>query len=895
MSNQQLTLLLIDNSPEDRLNIRHLLAKDPDRHYRFVEAESAAAALEICRRERPHCVLLENYLPDMNGVELLQLLGSAFGSNILPVVMLSGSRDLAVARAALDNGAQDFINKDHLQAEDLQRAIANAMEKAALWQTQQRPATALREGDGTLTPADDEFRLFVEHAPAAIAMLDRQMRYLVVSQRWLTDYGFVERDLLGRSHYEVFSKIPDRWKEIHRRCLAGAVERAEEDLIPRSDGTSQWMRWEARPWFNPSGAIGGIVIFSANIGERKKAEAALSESEERFRLAAGATHAMVYDLDVSRMRLNELHGLHNLLGYRESEADLTLEWWEGRIEPGDLPDYRAAFQRIRSDPKDQAMQYRVRHKDRRRLWVEDHATTVKDATGNLVRLVGTVVDITERKLTEEALRESEARLSSILQHINACIYQMDADSRFIHVNRHFEEIFGLKVEDIRGKSLYDVFPQAIAADFEANNRKVLSGRVPVEIEEHAPDSDGLHTYISIKVPRFDSAGKAIGIVGISTDITQRKQAEEALKQADRKKDEFLAVLAHELRNPLAPIRTGLELLKRAPDDPAVNENIRQMMERALMQTVRMVDDLLDSGRIGSGKLQLRRQRIELANVVPAAVEMSRPLIEEKRHAFSVVLPAEPVTLDGDLARLAQVIANLLNNAAKYSPEGGQIRLSAAGHDGEIKISVQDSGVGIAADDLPRVFDMFTQVESSLEESQGGLGIGLSLAKQLVEMHGGRIEAKSDGIGQGSEFIVYLPIISAEAPAQVLSDAGMQTKVTGKRILIADDNRAGTDSLAMLLEFDGHQSARAYDGVEALKIAESLRPEIILLDIGMPGLNGYEVAQRLRAEAWGKNMVIIAMSGWGQEKDQQRWRERGIDHHLIKPVNPQELAKLIAAL
>ena len=356
----------------------------------------------------------------------------------------------------------------------------------------------------------------------------------------------------------------------------------------------------------------------------------------------------------------------------------------------------------------------------------------------------------------------------------------------------------------------------------------------------------------------------------------------------------MATLAHELRNPLAPLRVGLEVLKRGDLDRSTEENVRRMMERALLQAVRLVDDLLDISRIPQGKLQFHKERVELADVVKTAAEASFSTIKEKQHNLIIKLPDMPVALDCDAARLSQVIANLLNNAAKYSVAGGEICLSSARHGDEIQISVKDNGVGISAADLPRVFDMFAQVDSTLGESQGGLGIGLSLAKQLVEMHGGRIEAQSEGLGKGSNFIINLPVSSTESAAQAAPAQAPQKPVDGKRILVADDNHAAADTLAMLLECDGHRIATVYDGEQALIAAESFCPEIIMLDIGMPKLDGYEIAQCIRAEPWGRNIKIIAMSGWAQEKDRQRGREAGFDHHLAKPVDPAELKELIAA-
>jgi signal transduction histidine kinase len=370
-----------------------------------------------------------------------------------------------------------------------------------------------------------------------------------------------------------------------------------------------------------------------------------------------------------------------------------------------------------------------------------------------------------------------------------------------------------------------------------------------------------------------------------------------LVDADRRKDEFLATLAHELRNPLAPIRNALQIMRLAGGGGAAVEKARPMMERQLDQMVRLVDDLLDVSRISRGKLELRKARLDLAAVMTSAVEASRPLIEEMGHDLEIALPARPVAVEADFTRLAQVFITLLNNAAKYSDRGGRIRLAAERHGDEVRVSVRDTGIGIAADQLPRLFEMFSQVGSALERSQGGLGIGLSLVKRLVEMHGGRIEARSEGLGRGSEFVVRLPV-DAEQPGGQAEEGRREKGCEPKgalRILVVDDNRDGADSLSGLLAALGNDTCTAYDGAEAVAAAGEFRPDVILLDIGLPKLNGYEACRRIRQLPGGSGVVLIAQTGWGQEEDRQRTREAGFDRHLVKPVDPEELMQLLAGL
>jgi signal transduction histidine kinase/DNA-binding response OmpR family regulator len=368
-----------------------------------------------------------------------------------------------------------------------------------------------------------------------------------------------------------------------------------------------------------------------------------------------------------------------------------------------------------------------------------------------------------------------------------------------------------------------------------------------------------------------------------------------LRDSDRRKDEFLATLAHELRNPLAPIRSALQIIRLTGNDGPAIAQARTMMERQLGQMVRLIDDLLDVSRISRGKLELRKDRIELASVIRSAVDTSRPLIDAAGHELTLSVTAEPIYLDADPVRLAQVFSNLLNNAAKYMESGGHIWLTTALGDKEVVVTVRDTGIGIPADALPAIFDMFTQVDRSLEKSQGGLGIGLTLVKQLVELHGGKVEARSEGEGKGAEFIMHLPVVSLGPAPQPKADDEQQARAPACRILVADDNRDAAESMGMMLRLMGNEVRTVQDGVQAVEEAAEFRPDVILLDIGMPRLNGYDAARRIRGERWGKDIVLVALTGWGQEEDKHHASEAGFDHHFTKPVNPADLERLVAGL
>ncbi|HJX28573.1 MAG TPA: ATP-binding protein, partial [Thermoanaerobaculia bacterium] len=393
-------------------------------------------------------------------------------------------------------------------------------------------------------------------------------------------------------------------------------------------------------------------------------------------------------------------------------------------------------------------------------------------------------------------------------------------------------------------------------------------------------------------------GQVSEYMGTLMDITERRETVEALREADRRKDEFLAILAHELRNPLAPLRNGLQVMRLAPDDLQVISKARDMMDRQLSHMVRLIDDLLDVSRISRNKMELRRSRVPLADVISNAVETVRPALDAAGHELTVSLPPEQILLDADLTRLAQVFSNLLNNSAKYTERGGRIWLTAAREGGQVSVSVRDTGIGIPAADLPNIFGMFSQVDRSIERSTGGLGIGLALVKGLVEMHSGTVEAASPGQGQGSTFTVRLPVLrdQAESPAAAPAD-GEQPDSTGskRRILVVDDNRDSAASMAMMLELLGNEVCIAYNGDAAIKLADQFRPQVVLMDVGMPKLNGYEVTRRIREQPWGRDMAIIAVTGWGHEVDRARSKEAGCDGHLVKPVHLPDLEKLLVGL
>jgi len=509
----------------------------------------------------------------------------------------------------------------------------------------------------------------------------------------------------------------------------------------------------------------------------------------------------------------------------------------------------------------------------------------------------------QRSPTPLALHSSEWQFRRLLEKLPAGAYTCDPEGLITYCNQQAVQLWGRapKLNDPEDRfcgsfKLFSTDGSPIAHDqcwmaLALKMDKAYNGH---EIVIERPDGERL-TALAHANPIHDESGKLLGAVNVLVDITERKRAEDALREADRRKDEFLAMLAHELRNPLAPLSNALAIIKQTSGNGELIEQILPLMERQLAQLVRLVDDLLNVSRITRNKLQLRKEPVELTAVIQSAVETSRPLIEAMGHALTVSLPSALVHLEADLTRLAQVFLNLLNNAAKYSERGGHIWLTAECQATQVIVRVRDTGIGIPADRLASIFEMFTQVDCALEQSRGGLGIGLTLVKQLVELHGGTVEAYSEGPGQGSEFVVCLPVLTTRSqPEELLAD-NPSTPAPKRRLLVVDNNRDAARSLALLLQLTGNEVHTAHDGEEAVAAASALRPQVILLDIGMPKLNGYDAARRIREQPWGKTVVLVAMTGWGQEEDRRRSSTAGFDHHLVKPVDLKALQSLLMSL
>ena len=636
--------------------------------------------------------------------------------------------------------------------------------------------------------------------------------------------------------------------------------------------------------------------------ERQRAEQALRESESRFRalMEQAPFSVQVLSPDGRTVGVNrawsELWGvtLDDIADYNVF-ADAQLE------AKGVLPHLRRAFAgeaaalpAIRYDRN--ATLPHLAPNDHPVRWVSAVAYPLKDGAGVVREVVLVHDDITERRRAESALRESEEKLRLLANTIPQLAWMANPDGHIFWYNRRWYDYTGTTPAEMEGWGWQSVHDPSVLPEVLERWKGAIARGEPFDMVFPLRGADALFRPFLTRVNPFrDAEARIVYWFGTNTDVSELKRMEDALRDADRRKDEFLATLAHELRNPLAPISNSLQILKTPRLDAATALQTRDLMERQIHHLVRLVDDLLDVSRVMRGKIELRKEPLELATVVARAVETAQPLIELKGHQLEIAVPDESLLVDADPVRLAQVVGNLLTNAAKYTEACGHIAVSARRENGEAILSVRDDGIGIAPDMLPHVFELFVQADHAATRSQGGLGIGLTLVKNLIEMHDGTVVAQSAGLGNGSDFTIRLPLLAQKyATSPVFSEpTGMQPS-SGLRLLVVDDNEDAGDSLAMLLRLQGHEVRIARDGASALDIATAYQPAIIFLDIGMPGMDGYEVARRIRATPGLESTVIAALTGWGQVEDRRRSAASGFDHHLVKPAEAKALEDVLAS-
>lgn len=774
MTSRSPRILIVDDSAEDREAYRRLILSGGIGDFIIEEADCGEAGLERCGVDPPDCVLLDYGLPDIDGLEFVDALRAEPTTATIPVVFLTGHGNEAVAVEAIKRGAQDYIVKSAAGTDSMRLALRGAIDRSVLRQMIERQSAVLDQRMAELREREGLFQLCIEHAPAAMTMLDREMNHIAASDLWLKVYGPEGEDIRGRNHYDVYPEIPERWKEVHCRCLAGAVEHADEDEFIRADGRSQWVRWEVRPWRRADGEIGGLIIFSEDITERKRSEAALRLSEERFKLSMDATSDGLWDWDATTDKVYFSPSWYRILGHEPGDFPATLESWKVRIHPDDFERTLAVnMDCVEGRSATFSVEYRLRARDGGWRWILGRGMAItRDASGRAMRLIGTHVDITGRKLAEERLRE----------------------------------------------------------------------------------------------------------------------ATEKLREADRRKDDFIAMLGHELRNPLAPIRNMAAVLRRSRgDDPRI-ASACEIIERQISQMTRLVDDLLDVSRMARGGFTVAREPCDLTGLVRQVVEGQRPQMEKLQLRLDLHLPDHRLIASADPHRLAQAVQNLLHNARKFTPAGGRVSVTLTADADCAEIAVRDSGVGVPNDLLPDIFEPFRQGPQTIDRPCAGLGLGLALVDGVLRLHDGEVIAANNEDGPGAAFRLRLPL----APSENAVPATSPFSGKARRVLIVEDNPLVAESTRMLVEVLGHEAQVARDGAEAVELARNFGPDLILCDIGLPApMDGYAVARAIRREPIFDSTRLVAVSGYGHQEAVDRSGEAGFDLHLTKPIQEERLEELLA--
>ena len=766
--------------------------------------------------------------------------------------------------------------------------------------------TARTQADAALRASRQTLQTIVNHIPAAVSLIrGSDLRLELVNPAYQAIAP--GKAMVGKTLNELWPETGQDFEAVCRRVLeTGKPHQVDDELsmIHRRPGEPlerAYFSWSLHRVQLPGDEGWGLLNVAWETTRRKETEQALRRSEERWNAAiehlgvgaiiATADEHVIYRnpaarrmhgfarADEGRGPLAEMPGIFELWtpdGHRRLALD---EWPMRRVRRGEAVSH---------------LELKLRRPDQGWERIVSYSGAMVETPSGERLIFLSVYDLTDQRRAEEALRTSEELFRQLADAMPQLVWTATADGTVFYVNSQASRYNGFEPTAAGAWAWNPVIhPDDLAGTSQAWQAALTSGKV-YECEHRLRRADGRFRWHLSRARRVTLPGGAQWF-GTATDIHDLKLAEEALRDADRRKDEFLAVLAHELRNPLAPLLTGLELLRRSQVGTAVAEEARAMMERQVLQMVRLIDDLLDTSRIARGKFELRRQPMDACAAVRNALETSQPLLAAAAHHVRIDLPDTPLMVDADPVRVAQVLTNLLNNAARYTPPGGHIAIRASEENDAITVTVEDDGVGIADEMLERVFEPFMQIEdAAIGGRAGGLGLGLSLARSIVELHGGSIRAQSGGPGRGSVFTVSLPAVSRATAAP--ESAGI-TEVRKRRLrmLVVDDNRDAAQALGMLLELMDHDVRIANDGADALRMAATHEPDLVLLDIGMPGMDGYEVARQLRSSPMAARTKIIALSGYGQDADRRRSASAGFDAHLVKPVEPSRLEEMIESI
>ena len=924
-TNSGVNVLLVDDEPANLLALEVVLES---LGAKLVRAGSGEEALRKLQDSDYAAILLDVRMPGMDGFEAAKLIRSRPRSRSTPIIFVTADGTELSVEEAYAMGAVDFLTKP------LMPAVIKA--KVAFFIELQRGKDELRAAERRASQERAFLAAVLEAIEDGVVACDSSGKLTLFNRATRSFHGLPAEivPILSGAEQDLFredGQTPLSKAEIPLfRAFAGEHVSDSRMVIAPRGGNPRTVVASGRPFYDEDGRKLGAVVSMHDVtavreaelareaavreqGRREEAEAAaelINASKERVRLATEAGGLGVWLWETATDKVVWEHDwLYDMFGLpRGSEPINAARFVSDFLHPGDLDSFKAAAAAtIERGESFQFVGRFFRHPDRELRWLEFRGRRQAAGEGEPQRILGTAADITERHDFQERLRASEERYRALFNSIDqgfALIdLQFDAagkavDYVFLEVNPAFSKHTGLP--DPVGKRITQVMP-GVEDHWLQTYGQVAKTGVSVRFMNEAKALGRWYESYAARLGGDDSRVVAL----LFSDITDRKQADDDLRrladelaESDRRKTEFLATLAHELRNPLAPLSNGLQMMRLSVSDPEAIERTRGMMERQISHMVHLVDDLLDIARISTGKVELKKERVDLQTIIASAVETSMPLIEAGRHELLVQVPDQPLMLEVDLTRVAQVVSNLLNNAAKYTPARGRIGLTAHREGNLVAIAVTDTGIGIPPSSIPTVFEMFTQVGRNMERAQGGLGIGLSLVRRLVDLHGGTVSAASEGVGRGSTFTVRLPLIvdeEAVPPSPALPAAVQEDAEASLRVLVVDDNIDAADTLGALLDMVGHATRVANDGYQAIEVAQAFRPQVVFLDIGLPGMNGYEVARKLRELPGMERAILVALTGWGTREDRERSSEAGFDHHLTKPADMNAVESLLAGL
>ena len=874
-------ILLADDNADMRQYVSRILGP----RWRVHAVPDGQAALEAARLHRPQLVLSDVMMPRMDGFELLRQLRSDPALRAIPVILLSARAGEEASIEGLRTGADDYLVKP-FSARELMARVATTLElsqlraKVAASVEREHAAEALRA-------SEERFRAIVSQATTGVAQIELDGRFTFVNDRYCEMVGYPRAELLQMRMQDLThpEDLPGNLDQL-RRMLEGGPSFEIEKRYIRKDGTHLWVSNSVTAIRDAAGVPRSVVAVSLDITQRRQAEEAMRESEARLRFVLDSMPQKVF----TALPSGEVNYVNpQWMEYTGLSFEKIRDWgWTEFVHPDDVEENVLVWRRSIDTGEPFQFEHRFRALDGSYRWHITRVQPMRDRHGRSLVWIGSSTDVHEAKQLQESFRRSEEYFRELTQNMPLVVWTSLPDGSVDFVNSRWLEMTGQSLEYVRSN------PEAWMIALHPEDREhagnsylhgIRSGNGFTMEARFLRTSDKTYRWhLNRCVPVFDASGNVLKFLGTCTDIEDQKRLEAELRDTDRRKDEFLAMLAHELRNPLAPIANATRLLRRDQTHDPVQQQARAVIERQVGRLTRLVDDLLEVSRITSGRIQLKQECISLEGIVQRAVETVSPLIEQHRHALTLALPAEPIWVRADSTRMEQVLVNLLNNAAKYTLDGGRIAVNANLEGNQAVIRVIDTGIGIEADLLPRVFDLFTQAERTLDRSHGGLGIGLSLVKRLVEMHGGTVQVHSV-VGKGSEFVVRLPAVLDVSAAQPAEQAGARADVQQQplRVLVVDDNVDAAETLAMLLAASGHSVRTAHDGPAALQAAATHLPHVAFLDIGLPKMDGYEVARRLLDNKALGAIELVAMTGYGQAADRQRSKASGFRRHLVKPV------------